>query len=126
MNEPEQILKLHEALLASSFILFPEQGHVNRSNIQGVYIIFNPNNEVCHIGTTKYGKNGVNQRLNNHLKNQSSFSKQFLKKNGQILREGYQFKYIEEESGRTRALLEALSIGLHCPAHIGTGEKMKS
>ncbi len=125
MNEPEEIMKLYKALLASSFILFPKQGSVVISIKHGVYIIYNSNNEVCHVGTTISGKEGLNQRLNNHLKNQSSFSRQFLHKNGKILRAGYKFKYIEEESGRKRALLEALSIGLLCPLHIGTGEKAK-
>ena len=39
------------------------------------------------------------------------------------LRGGYTFGFVEIENARTRVLLEALTAGLLCPAHFGTGEK---
>ena len=50
-------------------------------------------------------------------------SKKYLKPNNIKLSEGFMFKYIVVENGSERAFLEALSIGLLCPAHIGIGEK---
>ena len=76
-----------------------------------------------HVGTTKYGKEGLNQRLSNHLSGASSFSKKYLKPNRILLRDGYKFQCLQVRNPRTRALLEALTAGLLCPAHFGTGEK---
>ena len=122
-NESKKIMQLHQELLTSSFHFFPTKGTVNVSDKQGVYIIYNSNQETLHVGKTDRGKEGINQRLLNHLRNQSSFAKKYLKRKNIILRNGCEFKYIEVENGRTRALLEALTTGLLCPAHIGTGEK---
>lgn len=126
MTEPEEIMKLHKALLASPVTLFPNKGDVVVSSEQGVYIIYNPKNIVFHVGTTKYGKEGLNQRLSNHLSGASSFSRKYLKPNGISLRDGYKFKCIAETNPRKRALLEALTAGLLCPAHFGTGEKKQT
>jgi len=126
MTEPEEIMKLYQALIASPFILFPSKGDVLVSSEQGVYIIYNPRNIVFHVGTTKYGKEGLNQRLSNHLSSASSFSRNYLKPNGILLRDGYKFKYLAVNNSRTRALLEALTAGLLCPAHFGTGEKKET
>ncbi len=123
MNEYETILKLHNQLLETPYNLFPPKGTgIKVCNEQGVYIIFSPEKEVLHVGRTLRGKNGLNQRLANHLVNGSSFSIQYLKNEGYKLREGYSFKYLNVSNPRERALLEALTTGLLCPAHIGTVE----
>lgn len=126
MKEPERIKKLFDILIASEHHLFPENGKVNISDKHGVYIIYCPKNEILHVGTTKTAKGGLNQRLLNHVRNQSSFSVGYMQPNAINLRKGYKFKFLVVEDARQRALLEALAAGLLCPNHFGTGEKKKS
>ena len=126
MIEPEEIMKLHKALLASSFFPFPENGVIEVSDEQGVYIIYGLENEVMHVGTTKRGNKGLNQRLYNHIGGTSSFRKMYLKQKNINLRNGYKFKFIVVSNSRTRALLEALTAGLLCPSHFGTGAKKET
>ena len=125
MKEAKRISELFDKLTNQKEKMFPEKGKVSFSNKHGVYIIYDPKKKVLHVGKTNRGKNGLNQRLQNHISNNSSFSKQYLKDKGKgkILRDGYFVHYIEEENARVRALLEALAAGKLCPAHIGTGEK---
>lgn len=123
MNESKKIFELHKALLKSDLVCFPIVGKVNISDKQGVYIIYGLQNEVLHVGTTKRGENGLNQRLYDHLAKKSSFRNNYLKPKRISLRNGYKFRYIIEEDGRKRALLEALTTGLLCPVYIRTGEK---
>ena len=67
MNESDKINKLYQDLVRSKKNDFPPKGTaVKVSNKQGVYIIYSEENKVLHVGTTKRGKNGLNQRLNNH------------------------------------------------------------
>lgn len=126
MNETNKILKLHERLITSKQFIFPKSGQINVNANQGVYIVYSPSNKVLHVGTTKRAKGGLNQRLYNHLTGSSSFYNKYLKKKNISLRNGYKYKYIEVKDSRKRALLEALSIGLLCPKHIGTGEKRET
>lgn len=123
MTEPEEIMQLHEAMLESSFIPFPESGIVNVSDEQAVYIIYDKNNNVLHVGTTKGGFRGLNRRLYDHLARTSTFRKNFVVPNKLALRKGCKFKYITVTNARTRALLESLTAGLLCPTYFGTGEK---
>ena len=123
MNEPEEVLKLHKELLKSKRYDFPKTGKVHVSQQQGVYIIFNQENEVLHVGKTDRAKKGLNQRLQNHLRNQSSFSKKYLKPNSINIRLAGRFKYLEIKDDRLRTFVEALTVGKLCPAHVGTGAK---
>ncbi len=123
MSEPEEIMNLHNTLVKSSNLPFPQKGKVNVSTEQGVYIIYNPKGEILHVGRTLRGREGLNQRLQDHLGNNSSFSQQYIKPKSINLRDGCSFKYLIEEDGRKRALLESLTTGLLCPKHIGTGER---
>jgi hypothetical protein len=123
MEKPAQIQRLHRQLIKTNSHNFPETGKVNVSSSQGVYVIYDSNDEVLHVGRTTMAKGGINQRLLNHLRNQSSFSKLYMQPRKINLRVGYKFKYIEVEDSKDRAYLEALTAGLLCPAHIGTGER---
>lgn len=123
MKEAEEIMKLYNELIHSEKFNFPVKGLINVSDKQGVYIIFSPCGDVLHVGTTKRGKAGLNQRLYDHTGRHSSFRNHYLYPNNLSLRNGFKFSYIEIENGRQRALLEALTAGLLCPAHLGTGEK---
>jgi hypothetical protein len=99
------------------------RGHLHAPKRQGVYVIFSPKNRVLHVGSTPRAKNGIAQRLRDHLATRSSFTINYepLKSDGSRLRGGYKFCYLIVRSQRQRALLEALAIGHLCPAHIGLG-----
>jgi hypothetical protein len=119
--EPNKIMNLFNELIVSKQYFFPVIGKVNISDKHGVYIIYSPKDEVLHVGVTKTAKGGLNQRLLNHIRNQSTFSKGYMQKKTINLRNGYKFRFIEIDDLITRCLLEALTIGLLCPAHLGTG-----
>ncbi len=123
-KEPQKIEKLFKLFVRQKPYRFPRRGYVESvgvPNKQGVYIIYDPKNIVVHVGRTQRGKNGLRQRLNNHLLGQSSFVEQYLKGQGSRLRKGYTFKCIVEKNPRIRALLEVFTIGKLCPKHIGLG-----
>ena len=122
MNSCAKLEKLFEKLNCSKLLSFPNKGRVNVTDSKGVYIVYNTEKEVLHVGSTPRGKNGLNQRLYNHLTGSSSFSRKFLKPNNISLRDGYTFRFIEVDDARTRGLLESLTIGKLCPKHFGTGE----
>lgn len=123
MSEPEKIHELYIELINSNFHIIPSKGVIDVCCNQGVYIVYNNLDTVLHVGKTNGAKSGINQRLLNHVRNQSSFSKIYMQQNKISLRNGAKFKYIEVECARERALLEALTAGLLCPAHIGVGVK---
>jgi hypothetical protein len=124
MKECDRILESHRQLIKSEKKYFPKKGSaIKVSTKLGVYIIFCPSNYVLHVGSTKRGKDGINQRLNDHRNGASSFSKNYLNPNKISLADGYYFKFIEIENSRERVLLEALTAGLLCPEYIGTGER---
>lgn len=93
---------------------------LNAPTEQGVYII-RRNDTVLHVGRTLRGEKGLQQRLKNHLTGASSFTKQYLKGNGAELRNGYNYQFLIIEDNRLRALVEAYTIGMLCPMHIGLG-----
>jgi hypothetical protein len=123
MEESKIIKRWYEKLTTSELHPIPEKGRVEKSTKQGVYIIYDINYCVLHVGRTNGGKNGIDQRILNHIRNQSSFSKLYMRPNGISLRNSSQFRFIEIDDPRIRSLLEALAIGLLCPLHIGTGVK---
>lgn len=123
MNEPEKIMTLYTKLIASKQHIFPIKGKMNVSTKHGVYIIYSPSDEVLHVGNTPSGKEGLNQRLYNHISCTGIFYKEYLEPRNINLRGEYKYRFIEVENSRERALLEALTQGLLCPAHFGTGEK---
>jgi hypothetical protein len=121
MTESVHIMQLYKNLMAAQIHLFPIKGKVNVSVKHGVYVIYSPTSEVLHVGMTPYGKEGLNQRLYNHISKTGIFYREYLKPRNISLRGTHKFQYIEIENSRIRALLEALSAGLLCPAHFGTG-----
>jgi excinuclease UvrABC nuclease subunit len=103
---------------------FPAVGYTESIGVpsaQGVYVICDPKNVVVHVGRTTRGKRGLSQRLNNHLRGQSSFVRHYddLRGRGRRLRDSYKFRYIVIENNRRRALLEAFATGKLCPKHLG-------
>ena len=88
----------------------------------GVYVI-RKSDAVLHVGRTLRGKNGLYQRLKNHLHGSSSFTHEYLKGKEVVLRDGkHTYQFLVVKNTRTRALLEAYAIGVLCPKHIGLGE----
>lgn len=126
MSECEEIEFLYKKLEKSEMFAFPETGKVQVSKKQGVYIVYHSDESVLHVGRTPRGKNGLNQRLYNHITGSSSFSRKYLKPHKISLRKKCTFRFIEVEDVRKRAFLESLTVGRLCPAHIGTSEKNKN
>ncbi|MCB0472544.1 MAG: hypothetical protein KDC56_05745 [Flavobacteriaceae bacterium] len=123
MSENRIVRDLHNKLVDAQLYAFPVRGKIFVSESQGVYIISDGEGRALHVGSTKYGKGGLNQRLYNHISKTGVLYNEFLKPNGINLRDGYFFRFIELEDARKRALVEALTAGLLCPEHIGTGVK---
>jgi len=97
----------------------------------GVYVI-RKEETVLHVGRTLRGKNGIYQRLKNHLGGASSFTKQYLEGNGATLRtNGYTYQCLvikdrkDQKGLRKRALLEAYAVGTLSPKHLGLGGRVK-
>jgi len=123
MTEFKEVEKLFSQLISSKDYLFPEtRKKVTAPNERGVYIIYSPKGKVLHVGRTPKAKNGIAQRLRDHLAGNSSFVVKHFKREGARLRNGYKFKYLVVSNKRLRAILEAHAIGHLCPAHIGLGE----
>jgi hypothetical protein len=88
---------------------------------KGVYLIISPSGNVLHVGSTPRARNGLHQRLKDHLRGSSSFAKNYLDGEGGKLRSGYKFIYVKVVGARQRAILECYAIGQLQPAHLGTG-----
>ena len=126
MKNTESKIIEHElsALLKAPLIPFPQvREPLKAPTEQGVYIIYNPKGQVVHVGRSVRGRNGLYQRLTDHLKGSSSFTNQFLNGDGSKLRSGYKYKYLRIDDPRKRALLEGLATGKLCPKHLGLGDK---
>jgi len=121
--ESQEVKKLFDELCAQPTRSFPQHGQrLNTSKKPGVYII-RREKTVLHVGRTLRGRDGLYQRLKNHLHGSSSFTEKYLKGKGATLREvGYTYQYLELEDARKRALLEAYTVGTLCPEHIGLGD----
>lgn len=122
MSEPEKIKSLLLELLNSPVCPFPSKGKLNITCEKGVYIIYDPTSVVAHVGNTPRGKNGLCQRINNHISGNSSFARDYLQPNNLSVRNGFTYRILELPSARERALVEALACGTLCPMHMGTGE----
>ena len=131
-EEFEEIETLFEELNKSKEILFPVQGEkLLAPKEKGVYIISNDEKTILHVGNTPRAKNGIEQRLKNHMSGASSFSRKYLAQSGQKLRGECFFRYLvidtasedrflQQNKARQRALLECYAIGRLCPKHLGT------
>ena len=126
-HEQKAIRKLFAELQNVTPQTFPTSGFPDAPCARGVYIIYAPGGDVAHVGSTPRAKNGLRQRLHNHMQGQSSFAiKRFSgskKKIGSQLRGRYKFKCLPVPGTRQRALLEAYAIGHLCPHHIGHGTR---
>src|SRR5437763_563784 len=118
--EYKRIEKLFAQLQRQPSHPFPKVGaRLEAPPTQGVYIIRNRASKVAHVGRTVRGAKGLSQRLNNHLRGQSSFVNARFAGDGGKLRNGFTFQYLEVSDERERALLENLTIARLCPEHLG-------
>ena len=121
-KESQEVKMLFNKLCKQLKRSFPQSHQrLDVSLKQGVYII-RKKETVLHVGRTLRGRNGIYQRLKNHLHGSSSFTNEYLKGKGTTLRgDGYTYQYLVLEDPRKRALLEAYAVGTLCPEHIGLG-----
>lgn len=123
-----QIENYFERLLNRKPHNFPKKGESlkNITSKHGVYIIYSSNyKKILHIGRTYRGKNGLEQRITNHLHKSSSFMKYMIEKKKftpDKLRK-CKFRYIIIGNDKKRAYLESLATGKLCPLYIGTHAK---
>ena len=125
MNQSEDrlaIIRLYAELQNATQRNFPAAGGILEApEERGVYVIYGPQDQVLHVGSTPKGERGIVKRLRDHMAASSSFTNSYLKGDGSVLRAGYSYRYVVVEDPRHRALLEAYAIGDLCPAHIGHG-----
>ncbi|HNR19083.1 MAG TPA: GIY-YIG nuclease family protein [Bacteroidia bacterium] len=122
MAAKKKVLQLNKKLIAQDLFPFTCKGErINVSEKHGVYIIYDKNEKVLHVGRTVRGEGGLNKRLNNHRCGKSSFMRNFFKdKEKRLWSGGYQFRYIKVADDKMRTYVEALTTGLECPEYIGT------
>lgn len=127
MSKIKKVKLLFDSLIKQDRHEFPSEGYKltksPESDIlkRGVYLILH-GRSVLHVGGTPRAKNGIQQRLENHLRGQSSFTKAYFNKDGSRLRKGCSFKYLPiHNDSELRAFVEHYAIGMLCPKHIGKG-----
>jgi len=124
-KDPKKIQKLLQKLINSESHSFPPHRQpLNAPTENGVYIIYNSQDQVVHVGRSVSGQEGLHQRLTDHLHTNSSFTINYpeLEGDGSKLRDGYKFKYLVIHDDKKRALVEALATGSLCPLHLGLGK----
>ncbi|MCC8408602.1 hypothetical protein LJ707_06650 [Mucilaginibacter sp. UR6-1] len=119
LSEPEEIARLFKVLISEELISIPADGRINIPDCHGVYIIYDANKRVAHVGRSITGKKGLKQRIGNHISGRSSFIRIYHNGDRSIMRSGYTLRYLIVEDMRKRALLEALAAGKLCPLHLG-------
>jgi excinuclease UvrABC nuclease subunit len=126
-TEAARVRQLFDRLLGAPMLAFPRnRGPIDAPPKQGVYIIYDSDEKVLHVGRTLRAREGLRDRLRAHLRGRSSFVVSFLKGERHLLRDGHSFRYLEWDNDRDRALLEAYATGSLCPAHIGLGRSTKA
>ena len=121
-SERSTVKRVYVELCRQQRLPFPQDyGELAAPSKPGVYVI-RKGEVVLHVGRTLRGNKGLHQRLKNHLYGSSSFTKKYLKGNGAVLRKGHNYQFLVVYDPRLRALLEAYTLGLLCPKHIGLGE----
>jgi hypothetical protein len=124
VTERDRLKRLLVKLRAQPLLPFPQSGaRLDTPSKQGVYVIRDRNRRVLHVGRTSRAKNGLRQRLANHIHSKSSFSIDYLRRDGSRLRRGYTYQYLVVSNPRTRVLVEYAATVWFCPAHLGDGSK---
>lgn len=120
LTECETIHSLFAQLISAPKVEFTSSpARVKAPRKHGVYIIYDPRGGAAHVGMTIDGRDGLFRRMRDHICDYSSFAKRHLKPKGRSVAQGFAYAWLEVDSPRTRALLEAYATGHLCPAHIG-------
>jgi GIY-YIG catalytic domain len=120
MHERNRVQQLFEALNRVSISLFPRGSEsIAVPRKRGVYVIRDPDNAVVYVGRTTRAKNGLHQRLRNHMAGKSALVRVLLQGDTSKLREGFSYQFLEVEDDRERALLEHIATAWHCPKVLG-------
>jgi hypothetical protein len=123
-DDPSKIAALFKRLKKADLNVFPSTPReLSAPDSQSVYIIYDPQGRVCHVGCSYRGKRGLYQRLRNHMETKSSFTIAKAQWHGSKLRGKYKFRYLAVDDYRQRLFLENLAIGSLCPQHIGSHQK---
>jgi hypothetical protein len=122
-NEVETVQALFEQLMRMPPTNFPatKNAPLNVPTGQGVYVIEDADGQVLHVGRTKTGEEGLQQRLYDHMYATSSFAWAYVKEQGGTLCGVCRFRYVVVTDPRVRAFLEYYAIGRLCPKHFGIG-----
>jgi hypothetical protein len=121
-REQEQVRSLFEKLIGCDLRTFPLAGaRLDAPGEQGVYVLYDDQGKVVHVGRTPRAAGGIAQRLQDHIRGQSAFTRNYLDGDGNRLRGCFKFRSLVVPEGRLRALLEYFAIGQLCPAHLGIG-----
>ncbi|UMR29228.1 GIY-YIG nuclease family protein [Massilia sp. MB5] len=120
MHERVRIQRLLEDLNSAPICAFP----VGRASIEvpktlGVYVILDPDQSVMYVGRTTKARNGLHQRLRNHMAGKSALVKTLFNGDTSRLRKGYSYQFLEVSDDRERALLEHIATAWHCPTVLG-------
>jgi hypothetical protein len=124
MSEAKLVVGLFERLVAAPRHYFPAPGgKLDAPKDSGVYFLYRRKDDlILHVGRTTGARNGLFQRLSNHLRDQSSFAREWAIPNHLKIRTECGYRFLIVQNARMRTLLEAYDIGRLCPAHLGTGE----
>jgi hypothetical protein len=121
--ERRKIVRLFRQLCDQPVYPFPKSRQtLSAPCSHGVYVIRDPGGHIVHVGRTLRRKDGLQQRLRDHLCGSSTFVKYHLAGRSSQLRAGYTFQCLEVVDARARALLEAFATAWLCPIHLGLGE----
>jgi hypothetical protein len=124
LSELAELEELHRTLCSQQIFYFPKQGKRSEaSERKGIYVIMSPKEKVVYVGGTPRAKDGIRQRLRDHLYGRSSFTRNWLCGKGSKLRKGYKYKFLKVPSARRRVLLECYAIAHLCPSYVGLGKK---
>ncbi len=107
-----------QLLQAPRHVIGPGRLPAALTHVPGVYIIRTPGGRVVHVGRSI----SIRRRILDHagVGNNSSFVQNWLKYDGRKMADGFSVQFLKIDDAKTRAYVEALTVGLLCPLNIGS------
>ncbi len=109
--ERQKVEELFTELCKQRMVQFPQEREQLEAPSEPAVYVIRKGEIVLHVGRTLRGRDGLYQRLKNHLHGSSSFTDKYLKGNGATLRKGHTYQFLVVEDARLRALVEAYATG---------------